>query len=519
MKKILILILSIIIFTGCKKDFLNRTSLTELAEDNFWRNASDAQLGINGIYDVLQDRVMYSGNTNSTSGLPCYDSFSDNAFNGFKFEGPGNYVEGNINPAAFIFRDFWASNYRGIVRSNTAIFNIEKMDKKVISDGTRSFLISQAHFLRALFYFNLAVYYVEAPLITKPQTLAEASVPKNTKQEILAQVVTDLEFAAANLPNTVPASQTGYATKGAAFGLLARVQLFNKKYPEAAAAAKAVIDLNFYNLNTPYTTIFSEAGENTREIIFSVRFQEAAGFNTGETFASTFIGQPRVSSQPMPNLVKDFYCTDGRPITTSPLYNPTNQKANRDPRLIASVWFKNDVFVNNNGTDVRFNGNNNTGFGQRKYVHTSTSPLGTSPAGAQSQDYYVLRYADVLLMRAEALIESGDTGIEVYSLINQVRRRVSVDMPTVQSVEGNNLNTAQLRAVLRHERRVELAFEGFRFFDLIRWGEVSASYTAMIADGLRSYNPNYRGLMSETFPIPLNELDANKNLTQNDAWK
>ena len=519
MKKILILILSIIIFTGCKKDFLDRSSLTELAEDNFWKNASDAQLGINGIYDVLQDRVMYSGNTNGTSGLPCYDSFSDNAFNGFKFEGPGNYVEGNINPAAFIFRDFWTSNYRGIVRCNTAIFNIEKMDKSLISDDTRSFLLAQACFLRALFYFNVAVYYVNAPLIIKPQTLEEASVPKNTQQEILAQVVIDLESAVAALPVTVPATQTGYATKGAAFGLLARVQLFNKKYIEAAAAAKAVIDLKFYNLNTPFTTIFSEAGENTKEIIFSVRFQEAAGFNTGETFASTFTGQPRVSSQPMPNLVKDYYCTDGKPITTSKLYFPTNQKANRDPRLIASVWFKGDIFVNSNGTDVRFNGNNNTGYGQRKYVHTATSPFGTSSAGPQSQDYYVLRYADVLLMRAEALIESGDTGNEVYSLINEVRGRVSVAMPTVQSVEGSNLNTDKLRTILRHERRVEMAFEGFRFFDLIRWGEVSASYTAMIADGLRSYNPNYRGLKSETFPIPLNELDANTSLIQNDGWR
>ena len=120
-------------------------------------------------------------------------------------------------------------------------------------------------------------------------------------------------------------------------------------------------------------------------------------------------------------------------------------------------------------------------------------------------------------MRAEALIGSDPANPEIYSLINQVRARVS--MPTVQSVEGDNLNKTQLTDVLRHERRVELAFEGLRFFDLIRWGDVSGSYTRMRGDAIVGYNPNYRGLMSETFPIPLNELDANKKLTQSNPWK
>ena len=120
MKKILVLIFGIILFTSCNKDFLDTPSLTELAEDNFWQNASDARLGVNGIYDVLQDRVLYSGNLNGPAGLPNYDGFTDNVYNGYKFEGPGFYVEGNISVAVQnFFSAFWASNYRGIVRSNT----------------------------------------------------------------------------------------------------------------------------------------------------------------------------------------------------------------------------------------------------------------------------------------------------------------------------------------------------------------------------------------------------------------
>ncbi len=92
-------------------------------------------------------------------------------------------------------------------------------------------------------------------------------------------------------------------------------------------------------------------------------------------------------------------------------------------------------------------------------------------------------------------------------------------MPTIQAAEGSNRTQAQLRDILKHERRVELAFEGLRFFDLKRWGEMSQAYTRMRADNIISYNPNYRGLRSETFPIPQSEIDANKNLVQHAAWK
>lgn len=526
MKKIFVLFIAAALFTGCKKDFLSRSSLTELAEDNFWQNSSDAQLGINGIYDVLQDRIMYGGGLNEFNGIgiPVYDTFTDNAFNSYRFEGPANYIEGNIDPSITngrIFNGFWASNYRGIARSNAAITSIGRMTTEQITDENKAFLIAQARFLRALFYFNIAVYFEDAPLITTVQTVQTASVPKNTQAEILAQVVEDLTAASEILPITVPTSLTGYATKGSALGLLARVQLFNKNHEAAAAAAKAVIDLNYYNLNTPFGTIFTEAGENTREIVFSVKFQEAAGFSTGSTFGASFNGQPKVNSQPLANLVNDFYNTAGQRVSFPTTATGAAQKANRDPRMALTIWFRGDVFaVNNQGANVTFGVNspsNFTSYGQRKYAHTRTSPLGTAIAGAQSQDFYILRYADILLMRAEALIESDPTNPEIYTLINAVRARVN--MPSIETAEGAGRSQSQLRDIVRHERRVELAFEGLRFFDLKRWGEVEAAYNRMRADNITGYNPQYRGLKSETFPIPQGELDANKKLEQHPAWK
>jgi hypothetical protein len=128
----------------------------------------------------------------------------------------------------------------------------------------------------------------------------------------------------------------------------------------------------------------------------------------------------------------------------------------------------------------------------------------------------VIRYADVLLMRAEALAELGRQD-EAYPLVNQVRARVS--MPTVEQVEGTGLTQAQMIEVIRHERRVELAFEGLRFFDLKRWGQMPNAFQRIIADGTPGYAPVYLQGRSESLPIPLRELDVNKNLTQNTAWQ
>src|SRR6476469_8097990 len=117
MKKIIFLVLSIVVFAGCKKNFLERASLDTISADNFWQNASDAQLGVNGIFDVLQTNVLYSGGTGNKCGLPLYDNFSDNSFNGYKWQGPGEYVEGVTTPTTACFDEFWSANYSGIARA------------------------------------------------------------------------------------------------------------------------------------------------------------------------------------------------------------------------------------------------------------------------------------------------------------------------------------------------------------------------------------------------------------------
>ena len=512
MKKFIVLLLAVVLF-GCAEDYLERSSLTALSENSFWQNESDALLGINGIYDALQPRVLYSGNLNGQIGLPHHDSFGDNSFNRWKWEGGGRYVEGNVDPSFSFFNNFWNSLYSGIGRANAAIERIAEIPEENISEEKKSELIGQAKFLRALFYHHIAVYFEQAPLVTEVQTLEEAYIEKSSYEEISNQIITDLEDAIAALPVSYPDSQYGYATQGAAKGILARFHLYNENYQEVVDLTGELMGAG-YSLENDYSKLFTQEGEYSDEILFSVRFFQDPATGNGEQFSATYGGIPKIDQQPMPNAVNAFYNIDGLPIDESPLFNPENEKENRDPRVLATIYFEGDIF--NLDQNRAFRGNTNTGYGFKKYIRNQSSADGTiNLGGAGSQDFIVLRYADILLMRAEALTELGQLD-EVPELINQIRQRVG--MPTVEEVEGTGLSQNELRDIVRHERRVELMLEGLRFFDLKRWGEMEEAYMRIADDNVPAYNPNYRGIQSTTFPIPLSELDANTNLTQNPGW-
>lgn len=515
MKKIVALIITVFSIVGCSDDFVTRNSLTQIAEGNFWQSESDAFLALNGVYAVLQSRSMYGGSLNGWQGIPGFDGLGDNSFNNFKWEGPGIFMEGTLNPASGPIEAFWNDHYRGISRTNLIIKNVNEISTDLISEETKKELLGQAYFLRALFYFNLSVYFEDAPLILEPQTLEDAYVPKNTYAEITNQIVEDLKLAVDYLPIAHSSGLFGYATKGAALGLFSRVQLYNKEYN----GQFGVIDLTSqimglgYALHPNYADLFNLNGEMSSEVVFSVRFLRGDESSSGEDFSATFLGFPKGDMRPMPNLVNDYYCTDGLPITQSPLFDANNQGLNRDPRANASVYFQGDQYLND---PVRiFQGNGPTRFGQRKYIRQGPDEEGNAVFDQGSQDFHVIRYSDVLLMRAEALAKTGDIS-GATDLVNQVRARVG--MPTVQSVSGA-VNQNQMIQIIRHERRVELAFEGLRFMDLKRWDEILEAFRRAESDPVGSYNPNYLGPRSEVFPIPQSEIDVNPNLIQHPDWQ
>jgi hypothetical protein len=514
MKKILLAICIVFTVVSCNNDYLETPSLTQIAEGNFWQSEADAFLALNGVYSTLQSRSMYGGNLNGWQGFPGFDGLGDNAFNQYKWEGPGIFMEGTYDPTNGQFTEVWNDTYRGIARVNAVIKNVNEISEDLVPLESKEALLGQSYFLRALFYFNLAVYYEDAPLITEPQTLENAYVPKNTYSEITEQIREDLKFAIKSLPVSHPDDLYGYATKGAALGLFARVQLYNKQYDGefgVLALTEQALGLG-YSLHDNYAALFTQANETSPEIVFSIRFLRGADTNNGEVFSGTYAGTPKIDQRPMPNLVNDYYCTDGLPITSSPLYNAADQRLNRDPRALATIYFKGDQYYDD---PVRvFPGNGPTGYGMRKYIRTGPDSEGNASFGESSQDFYLIRYADILLMRAEAMAETGDvTG--ATALVNQVRARVG--MPSVESVEGA-VGQAQMIQIVRHERRVELALEGLRFMDLKRWGTVEEGFNRAVSDGASGYNPQYLGKRSEIFPIPQVEIDVNPNLKQHPAY-
>jgi len=515
MKNSIIAILIAVFVIGCSEDFLERSSLTGIAEDNFWQSEEDAFLALNAAYSTFQAKSLYGGTLNGYQSFTAYDCFGDNAFNAWKWEGPGKYMEGTMDASNSFFLGIWDNLYQGLGRVNAVIENVEKISTNLVPQETKNELLGQAYFLRSLINFQLAVYFEEAPLITKTQTLEEAYVAKNSYDELTEQIITDLKFASQHLPVQHKSELFGYATKGAALGLLARVQMYNHKLDGefgALSLTEQIMGLG-YELHPDYAELFSEQGETSKEVLFAIRFLRGADSKNGETFSATYKASPKVDQQPMPNLVNDYYCTDGLSILNSPLYDSANKKENRDPRALATFFFKGDVF--NHDLNKVFNGNLTTKIGQRKYIRTRADAEGNSPWVEGSQDFYVIRYADVLLMRAEALAETGNVA-EAMQLVNTIRARVG--MPTVESVEGGDVSSDQMLAIVKHERRVELALEGLRFFDLKRWGEMEQATQRAAADPIGSYNPQYLGKKSETFPIPQQEIDVNSLLVQHAAW-
>jgi hypothetical protein len=515
MKKIILALVAILTLSQCSEDFLERSSPTQIAENNFWTSEADAFLALNAVYSTLQGRSLYGGNLNGWQGFPGFDNLGDNAFNQFKWEGPGRFMEGTYDPSLGPTEAVWNDSYQGIARVNSVIQNVEDISTDLIPQETKNALAGQAYFLRALFYFNLSVYFEDVPLITAPQTLEEAFVGKSSFEEVTAQVVEDLKLAIDFLPESHPSDLYGYATKGAALGLLARVQLYNKEYNGefgVLSLTDQIMNLG-YALHPNYAELFTEVSEYSPEVVFSIRFLRGDDTGNGEIFTATFLGTPKVDQRPMPNLVNDYYCTDGLPITESDLYNPDDQRENRDPRALATIYFAGDQYLDD---PVRvFPGNGPTKYGMRKYIRRGPDAEGNPVFGEGSQDFYVIRYADVLLMRAEAMAETGDVDGAI-ELVNQIRDRVN--MPHVEEVEGM-VSQAEMIEIVRHERRVELALEGLRFMDLKRWGTVQEAFQRASSDPVGPYNPQYLGERSEVFPIPQSEIDVNSNLTQHPAWQ
>ncbi len=517
MKKITLFIVLVLAVSSCSKDFLNETNPNSLASDNFWKTSGDVDKAFAGVFAQLQSVDFYNGNSSGqNAGVYRLDFLSDNGYCNYDFINGASVARGDYSPTDGLVNSFWTACYRMIQRSNDFLENVDRV--KAVTEVNRNTMKAEVRFLRALAYHHLAMCYRDAPLITKTQSLDEAKVPKNTYKELSDFVISELNAITSGTELPVVVTK-GRVSRGAALALLARFYLYNKNYTESAATAQKVIALNVYNLNTTYTSLFTVGGETSRDVIFAVQYAGpglAAGI--GATFNGYFPAAPQVHTVALPNLADAYYCTDGLPITRSPLYNASNKTLNRDPRFNATIvttqsLFRNAAILATNLAPTRFR--------LRKWADESA--LNSTNAFDNGQDFYVLRYAEVLLTRAEALLESGTyTEQEVRDLVNLVRTRAT--MPKVEAVEGTGLTKQQLIDIVRQERRVETTFEGLRYYDLKRWGILkqravdiytSVDKVQVTAIQTRTFNESRHNV----WPIPQREIDANSALVQHPEWQ
>lgn len=535
-KFILNILAILLLFSACKKDFLDRSPLDAYTNDNLWTSANDANTALVGVYNnwITADFVVGS------------DCATDNGFDQYPWEGLLVYGNGSVNPSLVgplsypTTKAYNLYDYTTIVKCNFFLANIGKTPMDATQKAN---MIAQVRFIRAYKYSVMSQLYGDVPLITTVLTADEslASV-RAPKADVVKFIISELAAAAPDL-SVASNSGDGHVTKGAALALKARIELYNGNYADCITDCQAVMQMG-YILYPNYTDLFRvKAQNNNSEIIISAQFVQSTYSNNmpGKMASNSSGGYS--SFIPVQGLVDAYEMANGKPITDPASgFDAANPYANRDPRLAATIIYPGESFTQINGNATYYdpftttsadyyasrNNTSPTAYLVKKYTSNLTDFSQLFNAGLNIP---LIRYSEVLLTDAEAKIELGKIDGSVYDDINAVRLRAG--MPAVDKSVYSNQTT--LRALVRNERRVELAFEGLRFFDIQRWkigsqvmsGPIYGAKMGTINPTNGKYTVTGAPLSIETrvfadknylWPIPQTEIDLNKNIKQNPGY-
>ena len=508
--------LGALLMVGCSDESLNTRPNDRYTEESFWTSEKNATAGLTGCYAVLRNDGIYGGEATpllEETATPNTYNYNDRM--GFDVIASGTQTPSNST----IITNRWNHAYSGIGRCNALLANIDNVP---MDNELKKRMKGEAKFLRALYYSLLATYYKDAPLILDEPNIDQALLPRTPHAEVMAQVVQDLNEAADILPAKYTATtDIGRATKGAALALKARVLLFEAsplvntggdlaKWQAAADAAKAVMDLTAagYGLFNNYRQLFLPANEGKQETIFDVQFKIP---ELGSSF--DVVGSQYNDNAPVQNLIEAYEMSDGLPQSVSPLYDPATPYANRDPRFYQTIVFPGDVFQGSTVTTSRFQ---ITGYAIKKYT-VYDAAAATQVAGGRSEtNYMVLRYADVLLMYAEAQNEAVGPDASVYSAVNSVRQRAGLNPYQVPAGKTKD----EMREIIRHERRIEFAGEGYYYNDIRRWKIAETVMNTKIFNSANAAVDTrvFNAARDYWWPVPQVQRDRNPNLSQNDEY-
>ncbi|MGN6491020.1 MAG: RagB/SusD family nutrient uptake outer membrane protein [Agriterribacter sp.] len=490
-----------LLLASCGKDFLNKTDPTRIGVGVFYQDEAQVNRAINGIYGQLQGitnvnyifKEMVSDNT--TIDLNPSDRGGAAGWEAFEYS--------TVNSGNGEITNLWVRYYSAMYNINTAI---EKLEGSTIDDAVKKRLDAELKFLRGFLYFDLVRYFGNVVLVTKtfatPQEAFE-QVRTTSVDQVYAQIESDLKAAADGLPAKADQATAlkGRATKGAALAALGEMYLTLKKYPEAVTALQPITTMG-YSLMPNYADVFSTTMKNNAESVFEIQYQ--GDNDLGEQSNFMYVFAPRVSGKFIVGFAGQGL--GGRNIPTKDMiaaYEPGD--------------LRKDVSLKTGFT-------NDTGFVSIPYVNKYNHPH--TIAGRTNDNWPIYRYADVLLMLAEAINESpaGPTS-EAEGYLNAVRDRAGLD-------PLNGLSKDDFRTAVLKERRVELAFENHRWFDLKRTMTPEQLATFMNAHGAAekasptvarggvAFNAqDYIYTANEyIFPIPATEILVNADLGQNDGY-
>ncbi|MDF0693060.1 RagB/SusD family nutrient uptake outer membrane protein [Aquirufa ecclesiirivi] len=518
MMKNILLYISIVLLsfcTSCSDQYLEIFPEDKITTANFPQNEADIKLTLNGVYALLRESAIYN---EGLFGFGVLDGATPNAFNwgNFPITKLGNGQLSATDADIITFR--WTRCYAIIFRAN---YLLKALEQVKLPDAAKNIYKGEAHFLRGLAYSLLADAYGGVPITNTSLSTDEArEIPRATKEATWSQVIADYDVAIQNLG--IKAPEIGRADKGAALGLKMRAYLYQNNYEKVLEVSQQIEALNKYALFPSYEGLFKQENENNSEVLFDVQY--ISGENSQGSFHDQFCGTGTGSFTrgsryvPTDNLVDAYETIDGSPVDNA------NKFKNRDPRLeftvvipgsyILGFRFPNYLYP---GGAFNHPGNRLKHLSARKYRENQLANLPTS--GQSAINNIVLRYADVLLAKAEALIELNKNIDEAIGIINRIRtERKDVKITSIPT----GLSQSEARIRLRKERRIEFALEGLYWSDIKRWNIGKDIYPVVVKDHLggviETKFPNGYLDYYNLLPIPVSELSLNPKLVQNPKW-
>lgn len=470
--------------SGCDKSFLDVPPQGQQPVEQFWQNEADATKAVNAIYANLRswDIVAFSpiavesmGSDNVEKGSTPSDATFMNNFDNFT----ATSTEGSLS-------GFWNGEYQQINLCNQVLDNIPAI---AMNDALKTRYLAEAKFVRGYCYFRLVRAFGDVPLrLHVPTDASEYNIPRTPKDQVWAAIEQDLNDAAAVLPQSYSGGDVGRATKGAALALHAKVALYQQKWDDVLNYTKQVMGLG-YQLFPNFEQLFRTENENSSESVFEIQ-------------AALIPGNSAASNSQYSQVQGVRGVTGGGWGFNVPTQSLVDAFEPGDPRMDATIIFRGETTPEGDAIpqDVT-----NPMYNQKSYVPFSMYQTGYNE-GCQ-QNIRVIRYADVLLMNAEANNELGNTDDALASLEMVRARARNGDNGVLPEV--TTTDQGQLRMAIWHERRVELAMEFDRYFDVIRQGR-----------GTEVFGPNgWKAGKNEVWPIPESEIELSTGtLTQNPGY-